>query len=479
VSVALHELRAVGGQHCATARIHVPKTLDELRSLLVQTTQSAGQLTLVGSQRSFGEQFLPVERAECVTLDQLVAPVEHLEHDSAGNLWVRAPGHLPFHDLCSRVPGFIPFHPPTGDRISVAGALVACAHDAVGFFADNVRAVTVMTADGRVHECRAGAAGIPGLLFRLIPGSFGALAAILSVELRLRPVQETQRAEINVLECGTTQGYPALERLETLFQTGEYALGRGLFFYGRRRHSVLLGDRLCTLNLRERLPELLLTDDATTRNIVAQALANRFPSLAHRAQPWVLKAGRRFQARLYGFSFYQRSYDRAFDFLSSEDPVACLLREIGVDPRLTVCHQSFVVPVDVRHEFLDEYFTVFDAHPELEARLEQQDMIRLPHCPYPLHGASGMRDGSYIFTASFSVRQGEPEQDRCHQFLSEVSTRVWSKLGVKVLLLKQSHCPTADLQQMHTPFVAQLRALKAQVDPRGLWTSRLLDRLGV
>jgi hypothetical protein len=90
-----------------------------------------------------------------------------------------------------------------------------------------------------------------------------------------------------------------------------------------------------------------------------------------------------------------------------------------------------------------------------------------------------MRDGSYIFTASFSVRQGEPEQDRCHQFLSEVSTRVWAKLGVKVLLLKQSHCTVADLQQMHAPFVAQLRALKAQVDPRGLWTSRLLDRLGV
>lgn len=479
MSAALQELKAVGGQHHATATVHCPKTLDELRSLLTRTAQLGGRLTMVGSQRSFGEHFLPPAGAECVTLDQLNGQVARLEHDAAGNLWVRTPGHLPFHELCTTVPGFMPFHPPTGDRISVAGALVACTHDAVGFFADNVRAITVMTAEGRLHECRADASGIQGQLFRLIPGSFGALGAVLSVELRMRAIPDEQRAEINVLERGPVPGYPALERLETIFQNGEYTLGRGLFFYGKRRHCVLLGDRLRTFGSGEHLPELLLTDDATTRNIVAQALANRFPSVAHRAQPWVLKRGRRFQAELYGFSFYQRSYDRAFDFLSSSDPTASLLRAIGVDPRLAVCHQSFVVPVPARREFLDEYFAIFDAYPDLEARLEQQDMIRLPACPYPLHGSHGMPDGSYLFTTSFSVRPGKPEQSRCQEFLSDVSARVWTRLGVKVLLLKQSHGSTAVLQQMHAPFAAQLSALKAQVDPRGLWTSRLLNRLGV
>lgn len=480
MNAALRELRAVGGQHHVTATtVHSPTTLDELRSLLTRVGQLSGRLTLVGSQRSFGEHFLPPEDAECLTLDQLGGHVSRLEHDAAGDLWVRTPGHLPFHELCTSVPGFIPFHPPTGDRISVAGALVACTHDAVGFFADNVRAITVMTAEGRIHECRADAPGIPGQLFRLIPGSFGALGAILSVDLRMRAIRDEQRAEINVLERCATHGYPALERLEAIFQKGEYTLGRGLFFYGKRRQCVLLGDRLRTLDSGEHLPQLLLTDDATTRNIVAQALANRFPIVAHRAQPWVLKRGRRFQAGLYGFSFYQRSYDRSFDFLSSSDPTASLLREIGVDPRLAVCHQSFVVPVPARREFLDEYFAVFDAYPDLEARLEQQDMIRLPACPYPLHGSHGMPDGSYLFTASFSVRPGKPEQSRCQEFLSELSARVWSRLGVKVLLLKQSHCSTPVLQQMHAPFVAQLSALKAHVDPRGLWTSRLLNRLSV
>ncbi|HEX2879218.1 MAG TPA: FAD-binding protein, partial [Polyangiaceae bacterium] len=401
MNTAYRELRAVGGQHAATANVHSPQTLHELRAVLQQSERNGTRLTLVGAQRSFGEQFLPPERADCLSLHRLGGQIERLEHDVQGNLWVRAPGHTTFHDLCAGVPGFVPFRPPTGDRISVAGALVACSHDAVGFFADNVRAITVMFADGTVHECRAGDPGVRGELFRSIPGSFGAFAAILSVELRLRAVDPAQRAVINVLYRGTVQNYPVLEQLETLFQNGEYALGRGLFFYGRRRSCVLVGDCLRTLEAGEHLPELLLTDDATTRNIVAQALANRFPSLAHRAQPWVLKPGRRFQAGLYGFSFYQRSYDRAFDFLSSNDPVACLLREVGVDPRLAVCHQTFLMPISSNRKFLDAYFEVFDRYPELEARLEQQDMVRLPPCPYPLHASHGLTEGSYQFTASF------------------------------------------------------------------------------
>jgi hypothetical protein len=336
-----------------------------------------------------------------------------------------------------------------------------------------------MTPDGTLHRCHANAVGIAGELFRLIPGSFGALGAILSLELRLRAVPNEQRAEINVLERCSMDGHPALERLETLFQSGEYALGRGLFFFGRRRCSVLFGDRLRTLDSDERLPQLLLTDDATTRNIVAQALANRFPRVAHRLQPWILKPGRRFQARLYGFSFYQRSFDRAFGFLSSSDPLASLLREIGVDPKLPVCHQSFVVPVQSRREFLDLYFAVFDAFPDLEARLEQQDMIRLPNCRHPLHASYDLSDGCYIFTASFSVRAQNPELERCRQFLSTISEQAYDRLGVTVLLLKQAHCSTELLRRMHGAFISRLNALKTQVDPRGSLTSRLLDRLGV
>jgi len=477
VRVETRNLWAAGGQHEATAVVHCPVTVQELRELFETKARAHGRLTLIGACRSFGEQFLPPAGAECVTLEHWDRQVHEIEQDADGNLWVRAPGHLPFHELCAQLPGFIPFHPPSGDRISLAGAFAACTQDAVGPFASKVRAFTLLTPNGELHECRADAPGLAGELFRLVPGSFGALGAILSLELCMRRLKPDERAEINVLECGPAAGYAALERLEAIFHSGEYTLGRGLFFYGRKHTSVLLGDRLRTLPSNDRTPRLLLTDDATTRNIVLQAVVNRFPGLAHRLQRLILKPGRRFQAQLYGFSFFQRSYDRAYAFLSSDDPLAGLLREIGVDPKLSVCHQSFVIPVQARQRFLDLYFEAFDGYPDLETRIEQQDMIRQPSCPWPLHASYGMPGGWYLFTASFGVRRGHAERDRCSEFLATVSNRAYADLGVKVLLSKQAHCTTELLQQMHAPFVEALNTIKARVDPQRVLCSRMLDRV--
>jgi hypothetical protein len=457
--------------------VHSPKNREELRALFEQAVSARTRLTLVGAQRSFGEQFLPPVGAHGVSLERLQGSVERLEQEEGGDLWVRAPGALSFHDLCAQAPGFVPYHPPTGDRISLGGALAACSHDAVGFFASSVRSVTVMTPQGEILECHRGATGLAGNLFPLIPGSFGALGAILSLELRLRQIKPAERAEINVLMRCPAAGYAALEGLEKVFQSKEFTLGRGLFFYGNRRQSVLLGDRLRVLPAGDSARALLLTDDATTRNIVVQALANRFPRLAHWLQPWVFNPGRRFQASLYGFSFYQRSYDRAHQYLSSGRFVPRLLRWLGIDPILPVCHQTFVVPVEARRNFLDTYFLLFRAYPDLEKRLEQQDMIRLPPCPYPLHAAHNLPDGCYLFTASFSVRKGHPEQGRCQQFLCEVSRKVHEEWGVKVLLVKQAHCPDDTLRVMHRPFITTLRAIKAEIDPNSVLTSRLLERL--
>jgi sugar phosphate isomerase/epimerase len=241
----------------------------------------------------------------------------------------------------------------------------------------------------------------------------------------------------------------------------------------------LLGDRLVVPAPGDRSPGLLLTDDATERNIVAQALANRLPGVVHRLEPLAFSPGRRFHASLYGFSFYQRSYDRAYDYLSSRRALPRLLRLAGVDPWLGVCHQSFVVPADERRAFMDLYFSVFDEFSELEERLEQQDMIRLPDCPFPLHGAFGMQGGAYLLTTSLSVRRSGESEARARAFLAEVSRRAYERLGVKVLLLKQAHAEDDLLRAMHRPFVDRLRAMKFVVDPAGVLGSELLERLGV
>jgi FAD/FMN-containing dehydrogenase len=473
------ELRAMGGLYEATARVREPATPEELAEVFREAAEQRRRLTIIGAQRSFGEHFLPPTDADGVSTARLSGTARLIATEEDGSIWVRVPGSLTFEALHREYPNHLPYHPPTGDRISLAGALVACAHNAVGFFAQEVRAFRVMTPDGALHECHATAPGVAGELFRLVPGSFGALGVILELELRLFHVHESHRAEITVLENCPAQGHQALERLEAVHRAGEFPLGRGLFFFGRRGRTVLLGDRIVTANPQNKAGPLPLTDDATRRNIVAQGVANRIPSLVRPLQPLVFKRGRRFHAGLYGFTFFQRSYDRAYDYLASQELLPRVLRTLGIDPRLPVCHQTFVVPVERRREFLDSYFDVFDAYPELEARLELQDSIRLPECSWPLHAAYGLAEGAYLFSVSLSVRRGQPHETRAIHFLREVSRRVFEELGVKVLLLKQSHCDPALLRRMHAPFIEALSTLKLRVDPHGLLTSRMLDALGL
>lgn len=473
------DLRSMGGLYEATASVLEPATPEELAALFQQAAQQRRRLTLIGSKRSFGEHFLPPVGAAGVSTALLAGATRLLSTEADGHIWVRAPGSLTFEALHREYPRHLPYHPPTGDRISLAGALVACAHSAVGFFAQEVRAFRVLTPDGAIHECYAGAPGLAGELFRLIPGSFGALGVVLELELRLWPVREHQRAEINILEHHPAQGYGAVERLEAMFRAGEYPLGRAVFWFGRGGQSVLLGDRLVLPAPHDKVGPLPLTDNATRRNIVAQGIANRLPSLARQLQVLTLKQGRRFHAELYGFTFFQRSYDRAYDYLASPEWVPRVLRALGVDPRLTVFHQTFAVPVELRRAFLDVYFEIFAAYPELEARLELQDLIRLPECTWPLHAAHGMPGGAYFFTVSMSIQRGQLHEARARDFLWEVSRRTFEELGVKVMLLKQAHCEPALLRRMHTPFIEAVGAVRQRVDPHGVLTSRLLDALGL
>lgn len=465
----------MGGLYEATAHVASPATHEELREIVRAARAQSQHLTLIGGRRSFGEHFLP-------TLGSLGVDTTHLPKEAVlvqtaenGDVWVRASASLTFEALHDLFPNHIPYHPPTGDRITLAGALAACSHDVGGFFADQVRAFSLLTMDGQVHHCFRGAPGLAGRLFELVPGSFGALGVILDVELRLRSVRSTERAEVSVLFKGNHQSHAALDRLEASYRSGAHSIGHGLFLFGRRGPAVLLGDRFVEPTRSE--PRLPLTDDATTRNIVLQSLAHRFPGVVHRLAPVVFRPGRRFHATPYGFSFYQRSYDRAHDFLTGNGWAPRALRALRVDPHLTVCHQTFVIPVSSGHDFLDLYEEAFD-DPNLEARLEQQDMVRLPPCRWPLHAAHGMTDGAYLFTASFSVRRHGDSHLRASKFLEHVSLRA-RRLGVKVLLLKQAACDESALRDMHRPFVEALRPVRREVDPGGLLTSKFLAKLGL
>jgi FAD/FMN-containing dehydrogenase len=470
-------LLSIGGLYETTARIHRPASVDELAALFAQMRHSGKRITLIGARRSFGRHFLPPDGVDGLDTTVLGGTVTRLERTDDG-LWVRVPGSHTFERLWVDLPDHLPRHPPTGDRITVAGALASCSHNTSGFFARDVRAFRLMTPDGSVFDCRPDSAGRAGALYRCVPGSFGALGVILDVELFLRRVRADERVEICVIERCPIAGLRALDRLDHLHENGDYPLGLGIFFYGAFGPSVLLGDRSVGATPGSRTSVLPLVDDATRRNVVFQGLAHRAPSIAHRLQTLLLQKGKCFRATPYGFAYYQRSYERAYDILSGGSWWARALRHIGVDPRLTVCHQTFVIPIARARDFLAYYFEALRKTPRVVARLELQDAIRLPPGSWPLHGAYGMPGGCYLFSVSFSVKRDAACFADVQRFLGRVTREAFERFGVRVLLLKQTHCDAGVLRRMHASFLDDLESLRADVDPHRTLTSQLLEELG-
>lgn len=474
--LAAAPLRAMGGLYEAQAVVRRPTDLDGMRELFADAHRSRCQLTLSAGRRSFGEHFLPQSGAIAVDTRGLGGDVEVLGVEGSGGVTVRVPASFSFEELHTAFPGALPRHPPTGDRITLGGAVAACTHNCAGYFADDIRALELLTPRGDLIRCAPGEDGLGGQLFDLLPGSFGALGVNTHVELELRPVAPGARVEIEVVENCPAQGFACVDLLEQRYRSEKLPFGRGMFVYGCRGTTVLVENRQVeeTAPRRSSLP---LTDEATVRNIVLQGIAHRLPTLVHRLQPRVLRKGRRFQASAYGFCYYQRSYDRAFDWLSSQRMSSRVMRAAGVDPRLTVCHQTFAIPPDRVHRFLELYFDELSRHPRAIRRLEQQDLIRLPPCRWPLHGAYGLDDGSYLFTASFSVQRDRESYRQARRCLQEVSARAFRELGVKVMLLKQAHCDPELLRQMHAGFIERLEDMRSIVDPNRILGSRLFDGL--
>lgn len=463
----------MGGLDEMPARVHRPRSVAELQALLegARTTFS-----LVGARHSFGDHFFPAEAGEAIDTTGLGGDVISLEDDERGRRWVRAPGSTTFEALAAAAPGFLPHHPPTSDLVTLAGAIASCTHDSVGFFCDHVRRFSLLTVDGRIHDCHEDAKGVAGELFRLVPGSFGGLGVILELELRLFPAATTQFDEVAIARCRPYPGDDTLERLEEIAEAPGQR-GAGVYIYGLRGKTVLFDSRLIEAEEAARLPPLPLTDDATIKNIYLQALANRMPGVVHWLSPYVLREGRRFQSSVYGHAFFQRSYARSYPILTGRALGARALAAVGVNPRLPVVHQTYVIPRSSVRAFLDLYFDILEGYPDLVARLEQQDVIRLPTCRFPLHAMFGMDGGGYLLTSSMSVPRGSSFERRGRDFLGTVAQRGYEELGVKTLLLKQTHGEAELFVRMHADMIERLAIIKEKVDPRGILSSRLLRRL--
>jgi FAD/FMN-containing dehydrogenase len=398
-----------------------------------------------------------------------------LEDEGAAHRWVRASGGTTFEALVAAVPGYLPQHPPTSDLITLAGAFTACTHDSAGYFADHVRRFTLLTPDGVSHQCHADAPGLAGELYRLVPGSFGVLGVILDLELRMIAAPDSGCVGI-VVHRGRYRDDPALSLLATLAASPATHTA-GLYVYGVGGETVVFESRRVDASTMAGVLPLPLTDEATTRNVYLQAIASLQPRLTNWFSLFLLTPGRRFRASLYGNSFFQRSYGRAYPILGGRGVLARALRGLGLNPRLPVAHQTFVIPPASIEGFFAIYFEILARHPKLVRRLEQQDAIRLPECHWPLHAAHGMPDGCFFVTTSMGVeRDGESERE-ARAFFAEVAERTFDAVGAKTLLLKHTHVAATVLRAMHAPMITRLLALKATVDPKSVLYTQFLHAL--
>lgn len=450
----------MGGLEEVDARLHRPRSVDELAGLLA----SLSNVVLVGGQQSFGGHFLPAAGGEAVSVAELPQRIEKL-----GGGWVRASGSVTLAELVDAVPDHLPRNPPTTDLATIGGAIAGCTHDSVGYFCSNVRWFRFLAADGTVHECHPAATGLAERLYRHVPGSFGALGVVLDAELQLVPTAPDECVEIAITHRGRHPDPVAVAKLR------EVGLGGAIYLYGTTQTAVVDARIARAANVVD-LPRMPLTDDAWGRNAYLQGIANRFPWLVAAIATRTLPEGKRFRAPRYSHAFFQKSYARAFGILSGDALTARALGALGVDPRLPVVHQSFAIPEGKAGDFYRVYVSVLETYRDLLPRIEAQDMIALPACPFPLHGMHGM-GAAYLFTSSLSVPRGSRLEAHARAFLAEVAAKTWRDHGAKTLLLKQAHVPDALLRDQHSDAIARLRALKAEVDPRGVLSSRLLARL--
>jgi FAD/FMN-containing dehydrogenase len=368
---------------------------------------------------------------------------------------------------------------PTSDQITLAGALAACVHSSGGYFADSVRAFRFLEVGGAAHECSVDAEGIAKELYWAVPGSFGALGITTHLELRLEPIHPEQLIGVHSRYAGPSSDDRFFQSLEATRDDPTFAEGVGAVIYGSLGHAIVLGDERLPLGHQRNKHQAPLTDEDLEEHAFTQGLANRFPRIAESKVSESYPNGMMRWAPWYGFQFYQRGYDKAYEVLGRSGMKYKLARLAGVDRRVPVVHQAWFFPRSELRKFVRTYFDVLSDYPGIEKQVEQQDIVLLAPSKWPAHSL-GATDGDVgVFTASYSVAAlTDDKRERIVEFFRKVSDRLLVDLPTaRVSLCKQVHCPNETVRRMHAPWIELIGALKARVDPKGVLTSRHIRML--
>jgi FAD/FMN-containing dehydrogenase len=480
VKAQTQRLRPPGGLDEHLVEVVTCTRQTELIEVFAQASREKRCLTLIGGRRSFGGHFLPTAASLGVDISALERGAREIQTLDDGRLLVRVGGGTRFEDLHAAFPHHRVRSVPTSDRITVAGALAACAHSSGGYFADAVQAFSLLTVQGETIECSRSAQGLGRELFDAVPGSFGALGVTTFLDLILEPIEPDRLLAVHAEYAAPELNDDFFAALDAIKDDPSFDEGLGGVIYGNRGRTLILADKLLPRgHVGPKKLQALLTDDDLEEHAFTQGLANRFPRIAEATVTKTYPRGIVRWAPWYGFQFYQRGYDRASEVLSRKGLKYGLARLLGVDARVPVAHQAWFFPRRFTRSVMEVYFAVLDAFPGIEKQVEQQDIVLLGPCAYLAHSIGRTAEDVGVLTSSYSLAALPPaRREHILRFFERVSQELYAKVPqTRVSLCKQVHCEPELLRSMHRPWVELIGRLKAETDPHQLLTSRHLELL--
>lgn len=384
--------------------------------------------------------------------------------------------------------GYLPPNVVTGSEITVGGSLssdcLSRFSGAWGKEAEAIDSVEVMTPDGVVHVARRDApeGSLARRLFSAVVGGFGAFGVVVGATYRLRRVgrrrpwaktvfetfhprdfswaallarvrDETLAARRAVRACGPRAWRGALPRgvYDAVSATAWfpiYGSPRGLLL--RSRHVTAPG-RSTTLLYRGLTRTRVLGEVALAHATLGDGTQDANRILCNRRPESV--------DDLDAFSFFMDGNAEARHVVAA--------RSAHV---LTSLQQTFVLPEEAAEGFAQE----------AEARMAGRwptilDVLHLPadDAPVLLSPTRGL--GGFAITLAWQTLDGR-RIDGARALVRLLSRRC-ADAGGRVSLVKNVYAPDAVVRGMYAEGISEARALKREVDPRGVLGGPFVDRL--
>ncbi len=457
------QLVGFGQAVSANCRVEQPGSLAELTEVLARARAEGLSVTFRGAGRSYGDAAL---NSRGLVVDT-TALRRVLSWEPATGLLTAEVG-LTIGDLWRETisDGYWPTVVPGTMHATLGGCVAMNVHGKnnyrVGPFGDHVEQIKLLTASGELLDCSR--QNRPEL-FRAVVGGLGLLGAVVQVTLRLSRVHSGRLKVVTAAACNLEQ---TLATFESLAENNNYAvgwldafsrgksLGRGELHAARYLQPQEEPSPASSLSLEgQSLPTRLFGLPTSKLSPVLRTLASA-PGM-----PWI-NATKYWLARRADGNSYLQSH-AAFAFLL--DYVPDWNQAYGAGGLI---QYQFFVPSQHAHECMKRVLETCQQAGEV-ANLAVLKKHRADD--YLLsHSVNG-----WSLALDFPLRADNRERLWA---LSQQLTELVVAAGGRFYLAKDTLLRPIDLERAYgTECLTQFRNLKRQLDPSGLFSSDLFERL--